>query len=609
MPQQWLLLFALQLCLLIRNGNSQILRRRCQIRSNCFLGIIGFTLHNGTGETCRETCAILPMLKRGWSCGACGSTPSVPTPIGPISPESPTIPTNATPVQRTPVTPVETPVTPFQTPVSPVQAPITPIDNLPVGPYITAGYSERITLPQLPKPNAQPSLRTNCPHLAANVKDWHAASTWSNGAVPKAGEAVSLPANTNVIIRKSVVEILGIISIPATSSLIFDEVAVGIELKTSGMHVLGSLIAGSETCLIETSIAITLYGRRPDDPVLNQPAATYKGISVTGKISLHGKRFFKSWTRLSKTLVPGDKIVLLQDPVNWEPGQKIVIVTTAMKDSREWHRNEVHSIALVNSPDPVAGVGAALSLSTPIQYQHLANNGYQAEVGLLTRTIVIQGSAADSEPSDTDPLTCTVPVGEDRYGDKAIPCMSNSITGFGGHVMVHQGGKGYVQGVEFYRMGQTNVLGRYPMHFHLLGSCPDCYVRASSFHHSFYRCISIHGTNEVSITENVAYDVTGYCFYLEDGVEERNNISFNLAAHIHSIGPKPPNGKGGQNIPIYRQNPNLTLPADVTASGFYITNVHNNLIGNAASGVRIFARIFLMDLIILVPHWLFPLSF
>ena len=30
--------------------------------------------------------------------------------------------------------------------------------------------------------------------------------------------------------------------------------------------------------------------------------------------------------------------------------------------------------------------------------------------------------------------------------------------------------------------------------------------------------------------------VTGHCYYLEDGVEEFNTLSYNLAAHIHFMG-------------------------------------------------------------------------
>jgi G8 domain len=394
-----------------------------------------------------------------------------------------------------------------------------------------------------------------------------------------------LPLNTKVIVAKSVVEKLGLLTIPASSSLILGETAGGIELLVKGMDVKGSLVAGSDTCRIQTPVTITLHGTRPVDAVSNQPMSTLKGLSVTGTLSLHGKRYFRTWTRLAQTAKPGDKALLLQDAVNWEPGQCLVLVTTAMKDSREWHRNEVLTVQAVDSPNPVNGVGAVVYLTGPVQYKHLANSGYQAEVGLLSRTIVIQGSASDSEPTDIGPVNCTLPTDEDRFGDRSVPCGFQQITGYGGHVMVHQGGQGHVQGVEFYRMGQTNVLGRYPLHFHLLGNCPQCYVRDSSFHHSFYRCISIHGTNQVTVSENVAYDVIGYCYYLEDGVEENNTLSYNLAAHIHAIGPKPPSGCSTQNINVTVQGPQLTLPADVTASGFYITNVRNHLIGNAASGV------------------------
>ena len=148
---------------------------------------------------------------------------------------------------------------------------------------------------------------------------------------------------------------------------------------------------------------------------------------------------------------------------------------------------------------------------------------------------------------------------------------------------MHNGGKGYVEGLELHRMGQTNTLGRYPIHFHVLGDeCADCYFQDSSIHESYYRCISIHGTNNMTVSENVAYDVTGFCYYLEDGVEEYNTLSYNLAAHIHIIG-NPAIG-GSQRINPVNASANLLLPADITASGFYITNLKNVIIGNVASG-------------------------
>ncbi len=122
------------------------------------------------------------------------------------------------------------------------------------------------------------------------------------------------------------------------------------------------------------------------------------------------------------------------------------------------------------------------------------------------------------------------------------------------------------------------------MHFHLLGDCPECYFRDSSVHRSYYRCISVHGTSSATVSENVAYDIKGFCYYLEDGVEENNTISFNLAAFIHIFNTDQPFGLGNANQ-VYQQSNALTNPADVVASGFYITNLNNYIVGNAASGV------------------------
>jgi hypothetical protein len=47
--------------------------------------------------------------------------------------------------------------------------------------------------------------------------------------------------------------------------------------------------------------------------------------------------------------------------------------------------------------------------------------------------------------------------------------------------------------------------------------------------------VTIHATNGVYLYGNVAFDVHGHCYYLEDGVEERNILEKNLAAYVHPI--------------------------------------------------------------------------
>lgn len=485
---------------------------------------------------------------------------------------------------------------------SPAPSPAAVINAIPAGPYITKTTNSKvITLPDPATPSnllVTGSARTKCPHMQGVLKSWHDPATWGT-AIPVAGANVTLPVNTRVLIQQSLTQKLEYVTIPKSSELVFGETLAGIDMTARGFIVQGNLTMGSETCRIETPITVTLWGSRPANAVQVRPPMERKGMIVTGTLNLHGKRYFATWSRLAKTIRAGETVLLLQQPVNWEKGQKVVLTSSIMYDSRAYHQNEVVTVFRVDTSGIPAGVGAVVHLWQPVQNKHIANEYYQVEAGLLSRIIRIQGSSSDSEPTDPDPLNCktSFPSWHFLY-NLTVPCTNTSKTGYGGHVMVTEGGKGFVEGVELYRMGQTNVLGRYPFHFHVLGNgCPGCYLKDSSIHRSFYRCISVHGTNQTTVSENVAYDVTGYCYYLEDGVEEDNTISFNLAAHIHTIGPDMPDGDS-QGLDNYDQSAvvgsELTLPADVTASGFYITNVHNNIIGNAASGVSILVSLLIL---------------
>lgn len=380
---------------------------------------------------------------------------------------------------------------------------LSPAENPPTSvplPSGSPGYSERVVIPQPPSPPPGYDTQSDCPHdQEIGLVEWN--------LTPRTAQSdIVLPSNTRVVLRSTVATPLGIVTIPFSSELILaPSDASGLELTMAGMIVQGTLTAGSETCRLTNPVTLTFTGSRPLDAVTNPPDRFVKGIDVDGgTLSLHGKRFYRTWTRLSKTAEVGDNILMLQDAVNWQVGQDIVLVTTAMKDSREWHQNEVLTIKEMYA---TSATGAAIRVSPSIQYRHIATGNYQAEVGLLSRTIKIQGAESDSEPTDPDPLDCF----DDsqtwmRWNDPSQPCMDKELTGYGAHVIVHSGGLGFVEGVEFFRVGQTNVLGRYPMHFHLLGDCPTCYLRDSSIHRSYYRCVSIHASHLTTVSENVAFD-------------------------------------------------------------------------------------------------------
>ncbi|KOO25907.1 communication mutant protein, partial [Chrysochromulina tobinii] len=448
--------------------------------------------------------------------------------------------------------------------------------------YAAVGELVRMFEPSGPSSTS----RTGCPHDQSGLVSWHNAATWASGVPPSAGAHVTLPQGQKVLLSRDVGYTLGLVTIPATSELIIGENSShGVALNMAGMQVDGALRAGAQTCRLTTRVTITLFGARPPTKeVRDALPPTFKGIVVssTGSLDLHGQRFYRTWTRLAAPVSPGDTTVYLQRAVNWEPGQQVLLTTTALKDARDYHRNEVLVLSRLLSPP--AGVGAALQLTSAARYAHGANGAWQGEVALLSRRIVVQGSAADSEPTDTTPIACT--TSRWALGSNSVPCANSFLTGFGGHVLVM--GQGRVSGVEFFRMGQTNQMARYPMHFHFVGNAGTGGTRASmrdsSVHRSFYRCVSVHGTNNALISENVAYDAIGHCFYLEDGIEQDNTFEYNLASFVHPIGMPAAISTSGQFCEDIVQSDTLTLPADSAAAGFYITNGHNTIVGNAASG-------------------------
>eukprot|EP00121_Abeoforma_whisleri_P005514 Awhi_evm2s5001 len=105
----------------------------------------------------------------------------------------------------------------------------------------------------------------------------------------------------------------------------------------------------------------------------------------------------------------------------------------------------------------------------------------------------------------------------------------------------------------------------------------NSYMKENSVHHSFYRGYTIHGTNSSLIEDNVAYDIIGHTFYLEDGVEENNLFQHNLAAHVHFLAQ--PSGEpvtGNQYIDDVTESDTLRNPADVSAAVYDYNNAHDN---------------------------------
>ena len=115
-----------------------------------------------------------------------------------------------------------------------------------------------------------------------------------------------------------------------------------------------------------------------------------------------------------------------------------------------------------------------------------------------------------------------------------------------------------------YQVGQGNIVGRYPIHFHKCGDMADSYVKGVSVHHSNSRLVTLHGVRFISVTNSVGFEIFGHNFFIEDGSETKNTLEFNLGINTRQI---------------------WTLSnKDVTAATFWVTHPDNVVRNNNAAG-------------------------
>lgn len=108
-------------------------------------------------------------------------------------------------------------------------------------------------------------------------------------------------------------------------------------------------------------------------------------------------------------------------------------------------------------------------------------------------------------------------------------------------------------------------MGRYPIHWHLLGDLQfKSYVRGCAIHQTYNRAVTIHNTHHLLVERNIIYDIKGGAFFIEDGIEHGNILQYNLA--------------------VFVQQSTSLLNDDVTPAAFWVTNPNNTIRHNAAAG-------------------------
>src|SRR5258708_8132506 len=143
-------------------------------------------------------------------------------------------------------------------------------------------------------------------------------------------------------------------------------------------------------------------------------------------------------------------------------------------------------------------------------------------------------------------------------------------------------------------MGQHRTLARYPIHWHLVGDAKGQYIKNAAIHDTYNRCVTVHGTNDVRVENNVTYNIVGHCFFLEDGIEHGNQFVHNLAIQIKchtskacaptNLAPNREDSFTNENRATYTaasvSGKDTLLPSDNTVTAYWITNPANLFIAN-----------------------------
>jgi len=292
-------------------------------------------------------------------------------------------------------------------------------------------------------------------------------------------------------------------------------------------------------------------------------------VTSTGRLELHGCPR-ASWQYLKQTALRGDTKLVLSEAVNWRPGDSVVVGAS----SEDLEDSEMARILAVKE------AGKVLLLQEKLRARHEGAFGERrlnAPVGLLTRNLRISG---DSQPEPE-----TVPERwagcRKAYSSVALDATALSLRAlrracWGGHLLFVQNSTIHIEHSEFSLLGQALEMARYPVHWHLAGNAYGHFIRNSSLHHNFQRCVTVHGSEGVEVQSNVCFQTFGHAVYLEDGIETGNIFKRNLIMSVHQGGSVCSDwvfGKGARS--------NLQLGP----SGFWITNPNNSFSENHVIGV------------------------
>ena len=360
---------------------------------------------------------------------------------------------------------------------------------------------------------------------------WSDPSVWDRGAVPTAGARVQVRSGHTVTYDVDsarpirFIQVAGVLTFSPARNTRLDVGLIKIEQGETASE--DGFDCDAHVTAVDRALPVPafLIGT-PERPIQAEFKATIRLVpfdgmdrrtcpaivSCGGRMEFHGAPMSRTWVKLGQTAKKGDATVLLAEAVTgWRVGDQIIVTATQTHDNgrrRGTLRPGAEGRQAYTEERTITAIDdRSVSVDHPLAQAHEVRGDFGGEVANLSRNVVVE--SADPE-------------------------------GVRGHTMYHRGSSGSISYAEFRHLGKEGVLGKYSLHFHLVGtSMRGSSVVGASIWDSANRWITIHGTNYLVVRDCVGYRSRGHGFYLEDGSEAYNVLDRNLAVQAFAAKPLP----------------------------------------------------------------------
>jgi hypothetical protein len=345
-----------------------------------------------------------------------------------------------------------------------------------------------------------------------------------------------------------------------------------VEVTSTGVFQFGteSVPLTTLTTINLTGAYVPLTGSGTD--VTNDGVSRGIMVHPGGTLDLHGTPPTTLWTTLADHYISGTALTLATAP-GWAQNDSIIVANTDFPSawpSLSGFQTELRTLTSATS-GPTANISSAIARGAGDAVGAIARWGklqYPIDTPVSGSGMSLTQGTFSVKKAHAD-----VPIVLDQRARVAnltrnivITCPADpdwSVKGHGVHIMWHAHGTTTlplvrIEGVQIRRGGQKGAIGRYPFHAHMLSYNEDTgaltadattsYVKKCVVWDSVNRAYTIHGTCGMVWHDNIAYDIDGHAFFLEDGSEQRNDIRRNSVFRVRA----PEGSSEGINFAEYK---------------------------------------------------------